>query len=160
MIPLYYLYDISLLLNKLNLSIPVTNRFIITSSFEVAGPQKWGWNFGEIDFMFYGIFFGFWMSGLAIIYLKSTFLKFNFKRNARYMFFAMVVAISPPALLNIVLPGLNIFNPFWFGILSTLGWTSLVGYSIIKFNQLNVKIIYTELLVFVAILLLFINIFL
>ncbi len=159
MLPLYYLYDISLLLNKINLSIPVTNRFIITNAFEVVGPQKWGWNLGEMDFVFYSIFFGFWMSGLAIIYFKSTFLKSDLKNNARYMFFAMVVAVSPPALMNIILPGLHIFNPFWFGILSTLGWTSLVSYSIIKFNQMNVRTVSAELLILAAIGLLFLSIF-
>jgi hypothetical protein len=158
MIPLHYLYDI---LKVLHLDTNfISQDFVINSVHRVEGLQRWVWEFGDSDFIFYIIFCSFWLAGLAMIYIKSKLLpQASLRKHSKYMFWAMVLAVSPPALFNVILPGFHTFSLFWVGVMTMPLWVAFISYTIIRFQQMNVRAIYTELLIFACILLLFISIF-
>lgn len=141
-----------------NLSIKTVS--VIDRAVAVAEQYKWGWTFADGDFLFYMVFASFWLAGICVIYVKSKNLQEEkLRKHATYMFYSMVIGVIPPTIMNVILPGYHVFAPFWFGVLSISVWISAVAYTIIKFQQLNVRLVYAELLVFVGLLLLFINLF-
>jgi len=161
MIPLAYLGDFFLALEQyFNITAPLTKNLVIESAYAIDGIQKWGWVTGDFIGVFNVVFFGFWFAGLATLYAKYTFIiDPTQKKKTLHMLVAMMVGIVPVGLTNAILPELHVFDFFWYGVISTLGWVSVVSYSIMKYGQMNVRAVYTELLIFIAIFLIFISIF-
>jgi hypothetical protein len=161
MIPLHYLADVFLTIEQFfNTPAPVAINLVVESAYAIDGMQKWGWITGDFAVVFNVIFFGFWFAGLATLYAKYTFIKnTEQKKQTRQMLAAMMIGVIPVGLTNVILPELHIFGFFWYGVISTLGWVSVVSYSIMKHGQMQVRAVYAEILVFIAILLLFVSIF-
>jgi hypothetical protein len=75
------------------------------------------------------------------------------------MFLVLVIGSVPGIITSIALPSIGIFTYDWGGFISAFGWIGIMSYSVIKQNQMNVKTVYSELLVVGMILLMFIGFF-
>lgn len=119
-----------------------------------------GWTFGSLYILWDFVFFGFWMATLATLWQKYTQqVDTVLRKQSQYMFWAITAGIVPGIVLNTLFPWLGIFGLFWPGLLASLGWVSILTYSLIKQNQMEVLVVTSELLVIVLILLMFIGFF-
>lgn len=75
------------------------------------------------------------------------------------MFWGLAIGILPPAVLNIILPFFGIYGLSWTGPISSAIWIFIIGYSIIRYRQMNVRIVITEVLAIAMTVIFFINIF-
>lgn len=121
----------------------------------------WEWNFGPFN-IFYDIFFlGLPMVGNGFLLYRIWNIKDATKRKSLFaMFLVFTVGFIPSALGSVILPnyfGLHQFH--WMGGLTHVTWISIAAYSIVKYNQMNVRYVVTELLVLAAVGLLFMSIF-
>lgn len=82
-----------------------------------------------------------------------------FKKQLTFMFWACAITFSAVALFNVILPRIINIDYGFFGVIASLSWPLLIGYSIIRHNQMNVRVVYSEVLVITAIFLFFIAMF-
>jgi hypothetical protein len=119
-----------------------------------------GWNFGFLSLLWAILFYGFGFSFVAKLYQKYAVQTDEvLRKQALFMFLAMVIAMIPAFLFNTTFPFMGIFSFFWYGVLSSICWVSIVGYSIVKQGTMNVNTVTAELLVFAMILLMFVGFF-
>ncbi|MCK5027287.1 MAG: hypothetical protein KAS07_02630 [Candidatus Pacebacteria bacterium] len=121
----------------------------------------WEWNFGSFN-LFYDIFFlGLPMVGNGFLLYRIWNIKELVKRKSLFaMFLVFTIGFIPSALGSVVLPnyfGIHQFH--WMGGLTHVVWVSIAAYSIVKYNQMNVRYVITELLILAAMGLLFLSIF-
>lgn len=158
----YYVpYLVSVVNTLYNSSYSYPKELVASHMYPSSGMQYWGYEFGDLWFLLFdGPFLSFWLLGFIVLYKKYRETRSNQKLNIKFMLVAMLFGAVPPALINVVLPHFHIFSIHPYGILSSIGWVSILGYAIMKHNQMNVRAVYAELLVFAGIMLLFINLFL
>ena len=81
------------------------------------------------------------------------------RKNLFAMFLVFTIGFIPSTLGSVVLPnyfGIHQFH--WMGGLTHVVWVSIVAYSIVKYNQMNVRYVITELLILATMELLFLSI--
>ncbi|MDB5238672.1 MAG: hypothetical protein JWO00_7 [Candidatus Parcubacteria bacterium] len=120
----------------------------------------WEWNFGGLYFVFELPFFGFFVIGLAILarkYLKAT--THLEKKNLIYMITSLSVGLAPATIFGIILPQFGYFTYNWIAPASGIFWVPIMSYSIIRYHQMNVRLVVTEVLVVTMAVIFFINIF-
>ncbi len=134
---------------------------IVHGAVFVGGYERWGWQYGNLSFLFDIFFFGYWGGGMLVLFKKYLNEPASIiKTRLRYMLIAMIIAVSPPSLTNIFLPRIGYFSLSWFGAISVLGYIIIMSYSIVKYNQMEVKAVASEVLVIAMVVFLFVNIFL
>lgn len=117
---------------------------------------------GPLRHLYTLVFTGFIISAIAIIHHKVlTEKNASTKKHLRFMFWSLIVGFIPATIFNVILPGINItsYTNTFLGIISSNIWAIFVAYTIIKYNQMDVRFVTTELLVILVIFLLFIAIF-
>lgn len=153
-LPLLFLLNISLLPTYF---VP---ELFLGPSYYVGGIQQYQWINGPLLFL-YDIGFALpWVIGFAVLYKKSKQYEGDMRRQLRFMFWTIFLLIVPIEIGSLMLP--RIFDWFgieWFSSFTTVGWITLFSYTIIKHNQMNVKTVYTELLIIACAILLFFSIF-
>ena len=121
----------------------------------------WMWSYGSVQMIFLIPFSSFWTIGLINLFIKSRkHPVLQTRKHLSFMFWAMLVSIIPTSLFSLVFP--MMFNIYEYNTMSPaigIFWVSILAYSIMKHNQMNIRIVFKEILVLIAILLLFINIF-
>jgi hypothetical protein len=118
------------------------------------------WHFGNSVVFFYFFFFGFWSAALATVWQKyKNQVDTVLRKQTRAMFWAISAGIIPGSILNTMFPAIGIFGFFWVGLIATFGWVGIIAYSILKQNQMNVRMVTAELLIVGMILLMFIGFF-
>jgi len=136
------------------------SNLIISDIFPVGGIERWGWRFAELQRLFDVTFYGIWLVVLANIYHKWRKSPVGATRtNLKYMFFGLTLGIIPPGILNVFLPSIADYQFNWIGPIASAVWVYVIGYSIIKYRQLNVRAFIAEVLAVSMTLLMFINIF-
>ncbi len=127
----------------------------------VGGIQMWEWGYGSSWFLFEIFFFGFWLSGIGVIYAKYRKAPRGdvAKKRLQYMFIGLVIGVMPPGIVNVTLPRFGYYELDWSGPLTSLGWVCVIAYSIMQFRQLDVKAVAAEVFVLVMTVVLFVNIF-
>lgn len=138
---------------------PETSHMILSGVESYAGPQGWSWLKGPMWYFFDIFFIGFWMAGMTMLSLRYFKSEGEERTRNLFMVVSMFVAVAPPLFMNILLPDFGYYALDWVGTLTSLGWVSVLGYSIIKHNQMNVKVVSAEILIITAALLLFFSIF-
>ncbi|MFH1188290.1 MAG: histidine kinase N-terminal 7TM domain-containing protein, partial [bacterium] len=152
----------SLILSQIFLAILyIFTNSIVYGAFSVAGLSRWGWHFGPLSLLFDFFFYLFWGGGIAILFKKFLQTKKGEPKHLqlKYMVIAMIIAITSPSFMNILLPRFGIFSLNWIGAVSVLNFVIVIAYSIIKYNQMDVKAVAAEVLVLVMVIVLFANIF-
>ena len=126
----------------------------------VGGIEGWEWGQGPLLPIYDLFFVGLWVVGLTILFRKSKKYIGAEGHKLRFMFWTVFIGILPIEITSLLLPRIfDNFNFDWTSSISMIGWTSFIAYTIIKHNQMNVKTVFTELLIFMAIIILFLNIF-
>ncbi len=137
-----------------------TNSIVYGAVFQ-GGYQRWGWSYGNLSFLFDIFFYIYWVGGTAVLFRKylrepsgsST------KTQLKFMIIAMIIAITPTSLANILFPRLGYFSLDWFGVIAVLGYLMVMWYSIVRYNQMEVKAVASEALIIAMVIFLFANIF-
>lgn len=133
---------------------------IIYEVFPFDGIQHWGWTFGLFQRLFDVTFYGLWVSILMNTYRRwKRAQEVSQRTNLRYMFWGLLLGIIPPVVLNVFLPGIGYFRLNWVGPIASAVWIYIIGYSIIKYRQMDVRAFTAEVLAVSMAALMFINIF-
>ena len=135
---------------------------MIPEMFRVSAPDNWGWKLKPLYFIYLIIFSASWIFTLSNIKAKKKEAKDDDIeiKNLNYMFWGIVIGIVPPYLLNIVFPIFGYYGIGWTSPILSCVWVYIIGYSIIRYRQMNVKIIMTEILAVALTIIFFVNIFL
>lgn len=75
------------------------------------------------------------------------------------MLIAVIVGLIPPTISHLILPLFGYFELNWFGPMSGILWVTIMTYSIIRYDQMNVRAVVTEVLAIAMSAIFFINIF-
>lgn len=136
-----------------------TNK-IIFSLFPINAPHPWGWFFGHWSPIFEISFFGFFIAGIIILYRKfKKHKESGIKENLKYMLWTIVVGATPPSILSIILPRFGYFGLNWLGPATEIIWIPIIAYSIIRYRQMDVRVVVTEVLAIGMAVIFFVNIF-
>lgn len=126
---------------------------------KIGGLGTWSWQFGPLHPLFDIVFVVLWIYALNNIRLKYKTAKGLDKLNSAFMFWGLTLGIIPPALANIILPTFGIYNLNWTGPIFSSIWIFVIGFSIMRFQQMNVRLVIIEIIAIAMSALLFINIF-
>ena len=146
------------IISILSSSIIFTKSFII-DVFEISEPNKWGWVTGNFYILYIMLFLTCWIITLSKIYNNYNKISGNDKINHKFMFWGLTLGIIPPFLLNILLPYFNIYYISWTGPIFSSIWIFVIGYSIMSYQQMNVRLVIIEIIAIAMSAMLFINIF-
>ena len=125
-----------------------------------TGAQIWSWQTGSLDLLYIALFNGLFAGGVYLIYRKMRKTQPSVeKTRLRVMFWVIILGFVPPSIVAIILPAIGVYDYGWLGTVSSLIWMFGVSYSIMKHHQMNVRVVFIEILVLAALFLLFINIF-
>lgn len=135
-------------------------NILIGESFRIDTDWGWGYTYGPFWFIFDIMFIFFWVGGILILYKKYKKLPVGLnKTNIKFMMIGLFVGFLPPNIFSIILPRLGIFSLNWIGPLSGAAWLCVIAYSIIRYRQMNVRAVITEVLAIAMAAIFFINIF-
>ncbi len=136
------------------------SSLMIKFMYPVSLPDRWGWSMGIIYFSYPIIFLTLWIIILYNLYNKKNYLVTkNEKLNQQFMFWGLCIGIIPPFVLNIFLPSFHIYGISWTGPIFSAIWVFIIGYSIMRYRQMNVRVVITEMLAISLTIIFFINIF-
>ena len=133
---------------------------IVAQAHPVGTLVRWGWSFGPFWWVFYLFFYPLFFGGVVQVFRTIPRLKeLRDRRNLRYMIISVLVVITPPTVANIILPQFQIFDWIWLGPILSVGWISVIAYSMARFKQLDIRTFTTEILNVALIIIFFANIF-
>jgi signal transduction histidine kinase len=133
---------------------------IIYGVYPINAAHPWAWHFGVLSILFELSFFGFFLAGVLILYRKiRTNSEPDIKTNLKYMLWTIVIVASPASVTCIILPRFGYFNLNWLGPITEVVWIPVIAYSIIRYRQMNVRAVVTEVLAIAMTAIFFINIF-
>jgi len=135
------------------------SNHLIIYTFYIGGINKWGWNFGNFQWLFEFAFCGLWTFALLNLYRTYKNSSGPLRINLKNMFWALFLGIIPPTIVNILLPAIGYFRLNWFGPVTSAIWILIIAYSIIRYRQMSVRIVVTEALAVAMTAIFFINIF-
>ncbi|MCK5026898.1 MAG: PAS domain S-box protein [Candidatus Pacebacteria bacterium] len=150
---------VGIVLTQLILLFLYGKGFIIGEAFPVDGIQRWAWQWGPLWFMFQISFFGFWIAGLTILFQKFRKASGEIKKNLRFLILSMIISILPVSIVTIILPSIGIFDYSYIGSITSLGWISILAYTITQHYKTNVRAVLAEVFVMAASIILFVNVF-
>lgn len=129
--------------------------------YDILGGNIWTWELGQCFFVYMFFFFIIPCYGVFLLYRKKRQAKNIIeKKRLNFMIGTFIIGLTPPAFGSIVLP--FVFQEYcfnWMGGITHVFWISLVAYSIMKYNQMNVRVVLTEVLVLTGMFVLFMSIF-
>jgi len=126
----------------------------------IPGLKHFGWYNGPLWFLFAAVFSGFLFLGLIILLKKVRYANNLLeKRHLKIMFGSLLVGFIPPMLTDIVLPQFGYFALTWLGPMSGIIWVFIVSYAIVKYKQMNVRVVFGQAIIVAMLLLFFANIF-
>src|SRR3990167_6652719 len=126
----------------------------------IPGLKHFGWYNGPLWFLFAAVFSGFLFLGLIILLKKVRYANNLLeKRHLKIMFGSLLLGFIPPMLTDIVLPQFGYFALTWLGPMSGIIWVFIVSYAIVKYKQMNVRVVFGQAIIVAMLLLFFANIF-
>lgn len=133
--------------------------YLVTGVTYIGGPGHWSWQFGPLHPAFDVAFVAIWIISLSNLYRSYKIAHDILRINMRHMFWGLTLGIIPPSLANILLPTFGIYYLNWTGPIASAIWVFVIGYSIMRYRQMNVKVVITEMLAVAMTIIYFINIF-
>lgn len=138
----------------------IRSDLVISHVYRNASISQWSWNYGSFSLLFEISFFLFFCIGIYILFKKYASSPIGNKRmNLRFMLVAIITGIVPPSLFSVILLRLNFFDLNWLGALSQFIWIPIIAYSILRYRQMDVRAVFTEVLAIAMAVIFFINIF-
>jgi len=135
------------------------SNFLIVNTTYIGGIGKWAWEFGSFHWLFEISFCALWIVALSKLYKAYRKSTGKLRPNLKNMFWALFLGIIPPTAVNIILPLTGYYNLNWFGPISSIIWIFIVAYSIMRYHQMDVRAVITEVLALAMTVIFFINIF-
>jgi signal transduction histidine kinase len=133
---------------------------IIGASIPDSSFWNWGQNYGPFWFIFDISFLSFWIGGVILLYNKFKRMPNSLgRKNIGYMLIGLIVGFIPPNICSILLPRLGIFHWNWLGPVSGGLWVCIIAYSILRYRQMDVRAVVTEVLAIAMTAIFFLNIF-
>jgi len=163
-----YPYDTPVSSTKITLSIFIVliftylfefTAYLNTGVYEIGGNGRWAWTFGPLHVLFDCIFILIWFLSIKNIFRTLTKSSGMLRANMKTMLWALIFGIIPPTLVNIVLPTFGYYSLNWLGPISSAIWVFIIAYSILKYRQMDVRAVITEVLAIAMTAIFFINIF-
>lgn len=134
--------------------------FFIYNAVRNGSPSVWSWSVGPVYSLFLITFLGFFIVAIIILSGKYRNSKITKNRkNLQYMLSTIFVGLIPPSITSIILPTFGYFALNWIGAASEIIWIPILSFSIIKYQQMNVRAVVTEVLAIAMTAVFFINIF-
>ncbi|MCK5026903.1 MAG: hypothetical protein KAS07_00640 [Candidatus Pacebacteria bacterium] len=135
-------------------------NFMINVTDPIAYEPYWNWEYGRGGILFFVPYFLLWLFAIYNMYMKAKRSAGKTRKNLYFIFWGFIVAGIVPSIVSVILPHLTGNQDFaWFSSAFSSAWVLVIGYSILKYNQMNIKTVFTELLVLAAVGLLFLSIF-
>ncbi|MCX6788211.1 MAG: ATP-binding protein [Candidatus Kaiserbacteria bacterium] len=130
-------------------------------SLYVGGSEEWTSIKGPLLHLRDIAFIGLSGAGLFVLYRKyRRALDEHERTNLRFMLWGMTASIVPSGLVGIILPSFGFTSLDWLSPFTVLATVTVIFYSILKYQQMNVKTVAAEIFVLVMAIVLFVNIFL
>lgn len=122
--------------------------------------EVWTWPPGPLFSVYVIALNSFLLWGSVILYkkMKREVVPLR-KKRIQLMFWSILFATIPPTFFDLLLPMLGNEHWLWAGSLSVFVWVALLAYSIMRWNNMNVRLVFAEVLVSGASLLLLLSIF-
>jgi signal transduction histidine kinase len=122
--------------------------------------NMWQWKMGSLSWLFDFYFFGVFTYGIVKLTKKikesqNTLLK----RNLLYMLITIILGILPPSIFDIIFLNYGVFKFYWIGPITGIFWVIVIGYSMLKYQQMNVRLVFSEVFVVAMVVIFSINIF-
>jgi signal transduction histidine kinase len=105
-------------------------------------------SFGKMYIYYFVYILAYFIWGLVIMFTKYTKSVGVQKSQLEVVFISILVSSGVGVTTNLILPTFKNFNFFWIGPFFSIYMVATIGYSIIKYNLFNTKIITTEILTF------------
>ena len=137
--------------------------FITTGPILLKQPVKdmvWGWGYGPYSYIvliFSLVYYFFGVKMLISAHKSKTDLAT--RRSITYMVIGLFIGVLSLSYFNTILPQLGNWDWVWFGPTTGVVWVSILAYSIIKYHQMSVRVVVTEVLVIAMTIAAFMNIF-
>lgn len=132
----------------------------ISHAHAVDYAVRYGWDYGSFPLFFYATAYPFFTGGLYLLWRKIRRIdELRVKRNLQYMGVSLLVFFVPPTVTNVIMPTFGYFQLIWIGPILSLGWVSVITYSIARFRQLDLRTFTSEILNVALIIIFFTNIF-
>ena len=120
-----------------------------------------GWTFGRFAPYFFVLNLVYYIIGFYTLYrARKIRTDKQERKNILIMNIAFFIGVISMICFNNYLPSLGIYDYVWIGPTSGIIWVSLLGYSIVKYHQMNVRLVATEVLIIAMVIIGFSNIFL
>jgi signal transduction histidine kinase len=81
------------------------------------------------------------------------------RKNIMYLIIGVIIGMTIPILGSAILPFLGNYSWYWLGHASALVWVPMMTYSIIKYHQMDIKVVTAEFFVTAMTIVAFANIF-
>ncbi|TSC68494.1 MAG: two-component system, OmpR family, sensor histidine kinase VicK [Parcubacteria group bacterium Gr01-1014_66] len=126
----------------------------------VGGIQFWGWRFGPLWFLFDVAFFSCFAASIIIL-LKKIFRtrRQNSLLGAKLFMSGIFLGLIPTATTNVVLPAFGFYGLSWVAPIPTVFWVGILGFAVIRYHQMDVKAVASEVFLILIAILLLANIF-
>ncbi|MCK5026900.1 MAG: hypothetical protein KAS07_00625 [Candidatus Pacebacteria bacterium] len=134
-------------------------NFMVNVTDPLPYEPYWAWEYGKGGILFVVPFFLLWITSLVNIFSKIKHHSGKIRRNLQYIFWSFFAGGIVPSIVSVILPLMGIHNMSWLSSTCAALWVFILGYSIIKHDQMDVKAVTTELLVLSAIAILFLSLF-
>ncbi len=158
--PPRYILPILSAIILVNAYIFIFTDLVINQAYSIEHFVRYGWTTGPLWWLFYAIFYTFFIGGISFVIRVIPRLKeIRQRHNIKYMLISVLVVLTPPTLMNIILPQFGHFEWIWLGPTLGIGWIAILAYSIIRFRQMDIRTFTTEILNVALIIIFFTNIF-
>ena len=106
----------------------------------------------------FGSLYPMYIAFISLLCISSFFILYKKHRNEtnllkkiqlKYIFIGLLIAIAGGIITNLILPSFSIFNFYWLGPIFTLGIVIFITLAIMRHHLFDIKIIATQLLVFI-----------
>jgi signal transduction histidine kinase len=136
------------------------SSLIIDYSFPTSGLWGWGYRYGPFWFVFDFSFLFLWTGGVIILFRKFQKMpRGHLRKNIGCMLMSSILGFIPPNIFSIMLPRLGIYDLNWLGPVSGCIWVCIISYSILRYRQMDVRAVVTEVLAIAMTAIFFLNIF-
>ncbi len=114
--------------------------------------------FGRDRIIGFGPLYLFYVIFVALLFVVSFFIlykkykkekTYSKKRQLEYIFIGLLIAVTGAIITNLVLPTFAIFSFYWLGPVFTLSISFFITLAITRHHLFDIKIIVTQLLVFI-----------
>ena len=126
-----------------------------------ASDIVWGWQYGPYVLIYEIVILFYYVDGLRIL-IKTRIESGDSveRKNIAFMITGIIMGLVSPLIFNTLLPQFGYYNLAWLGPTIGIIWVPFMAFSIVKYHQMNVRVVVTEVLVIVLVIASFINIFL